>query len=321
MTARLSSLAVLALGLQPIAGQLCNLQASCGGCVATSGCVWKASACWTASTVPLCSSDADCYSVGSLCPVVSSASIVYPQAASTVYAGAALPPATVSAYARPSITPVYSSTLLPASTVATSLYTATPVSYSYPSAYSYPSTYSYASYPVTTSVYAAPTLSSSLYTPALSTSLYAAPTVSASFASPAYASYPTYSPYPVYYYPGDVRFSGNVRLGGGGNNNDLFNYNGGVFGSTIRNNFYANALDPIIPGIGGAVSVANNYNLLANSPRIIDNVLSGDGYNRDPLRTYVRNDFYANALGSFIPGVSGSLSALNQYNLYASLFN
>lgn len=120
--------------------------------------------------------------------------------------------------------------------------------------------------------------------------------------------------YPVYANVG-------VRLNGGGSDPSLFNFNGNVLGSTIRNNFYADALGDFIPGIGGAVTVANNYNLLANSPRLIDNVMSGNGYQRDPLRTYIRNDFYADALGDFIPGISGSLSALNQYNLYANLFN
>lgn len=242
---RLSYLAVFALG---VAGQLCNLQASCGGCVATSGCVWKADACWTASTVPMCAMDADCYAAGSVCPIAASASVLYTQPATTVYASAPL-------------------------------YTSSAPVYSYPSTYSYPSSYVPYAYPVST------------------TPLYTAP-------APIYTSYPVYNSYPVYY---------------PGNNNDLFNYNGNVLGSSVRNTFYANALDPIIPGIGGAVSVANNYNLLANSPRIIDNFVGGYGYNRDPFRTYARNGFYANALGNFVPGLRGSLNSLNQYYLYSSL--
>jgi len=69
------------------------------------------------------------------------------------------------------------------------------------------------------------------------------------------------------------------------------------------------------------VTTANNVNLIANSPRLVSNVVSGAGYQRDPLRTYIRNDYYADALGGFVPGLAGPLNALNQYNLYASLLN
>jgi hypothetical protein len=37
------------------------------------------------------------------------------------------------------------------------------------------------------------------------------------------------------------------------------------------------------------------------------------------LGAFVRNDFYADALGKFVPGISGSLSAYNKLNLYSSL--
>jgi hypothetical protein len=126
-----------------------------------------------------------------------------------------------------------------------------------------------------------------------------------------------------------VGFAGGIyapplRAGGGLYSNSilpgtLFDSRGNVVDTTIRNNFYANALAPIIPGIGGVIGFQNDINLLSNSPRFIDNVVGGVGYRRDPLGAFVRNDFYAGALGKFVPGVSGPLSTFNKLNLYASL--
>jgi hypothetical protein len=162
-----------------------------------------------------------------------------------------------------------------------------------------------------------------LYSPPLfppSTALSTPIVASASFAAP-----PLYAPPPIV----SAGFAGGVyapplRVGGGLYSNTilprpLFDSRGNVIDTTIRNNFYADALSPIIPGIGGAVSFANDVNLISNAPRFINGIYQGAGYRRDPLGTFVRNDFYADALGKFVPGISGSLSAFNKLNLYTSI--
>lgn len=260
-------LLVLALGLQPIVGQVCGIQASCNNCVVTSGCVWKSNACWSASTFPFCDTDASCFGyLSTSCP----APIIYP----TLYGGAttSLPlysnPAPVSPYAS---APIYASASAPIYTSASA-----PI-------YASASAPIYSSYPV-------------------------------------YNSYPVYSSYPVYnapssYYPYSNVWSDPYRP-------QLFDFDGRrIVDSTVRNNFYANSLNTIIPGIGGAVQTANNLNLLGHSDQYFDNLLSRDGYHRDPFGTWVRNNYYGNAIGTFLPGTSSSLAALNQWNLYYSLLN
>lgn len=202
----------------------------------------------------------------------------------------------------PSILPSYSSSILPSYTSSLS------------SSFGYPA---YSS-----------TMGTSIYTPSVS---YTAPAVTASFSAPYYAN--TYvspasyaAPYvvPTYvpsaYATTSGGFSGRVRVGSSGPAL-LFDVRGQPVVNTIRNNFIADTLEPLVPGIGGYVSTANDLNLIRNAPRYIDNVFQGEGYRRDPFGAYIRNDLYADQLSRFVPSLSGSLDTFNRLNFYSSILN
>jgi len=289
---------------------LCEIQASCSGCLAVDGCVWNFGACLSASAVSLCG-NANCINVAGLCPVLTIPS---------VYAGASLPiSASIgtpwfdgSIYARPSVTasvypsplytpPLYTPPLLPPA--------ATPI-------------YS------TSSIYSSPLVSADSFVntaPSFASPVYVPP-VSASFAAPVYASGSVYAP-PVsagVYGGVGVYGGGNFYDNNGNNNNGLFgggllDQNGGFLQTNIRNNFLGSALEPVLPGIGGVLSTANDLNVITNAPKFIDSTINGNGYRRDPVGSYVRNSIFSNELGDLVPGLSGSLDAFNKVNLYASL--
>jgi hypothetical protein len=132
------------------------------------------------------------------------------------------------------------------------------------------------------------------------------------------------------YYPPTYGGGGNFYAGGSGNAwiganflarpfGNLLDYQGNPVNNVIRNNFVANALSPSFPAFGSYVRTANDFNLIQNSGRFIDNVVGGYGYNRDPFGSFVRNDFYADQLGRFNTGLGTSLSNFNRLNLYASI--
>jgi hypothetical protein len=153
------------------------------------------------------------------------------------------------------------------------------------------------------------------------------PAVSTSFAAPIYGS--AYVPGVSAGFSGGLYGGGNVYGGGNfyDNNNNgflgggLFSQNGGYLSTSIRNDFLGNALEPILPGIGGILDTANDFNLLRRAPTYIDNTFSGQGYRRDPVGSFVRNGLFANQIGDLIPGISASLDAFNRFNLYSSLLN
>jgi len=264
---RFSFLAI-ALGLQPVAGQFCGIQASCSSCVSTVGCVWNINVCLSSTTIPLCSPDTNCMSSIGQCSVFTSP-IVYP------------PVSTVSP-------PLYTGTVLPPVVAGASI--AAPPLYA------------------TTSV-GSPVISPPLFSSVLP-SVLPAPILPA---APIYTS-----PAPVY----GGFYGGGGFYGNGGFDNDntgFFDLNGNPVGNTIRNNFYANALSPIVPGIGGAVGFANNINLVRNAPDFVNNLVGDQGYRRNPVGSFVRNGFYANALGGILPGLGGPLNQFNKLDLAATL--
>jgi hypothetical protein len=194
------------------------------------------------------------------------------------------------------------------SSVSAPVYSQLPASYTAP-------LYPPALPPFTASVSALPPFTASVSAPlytGVGTPIFPA---SASFAAPIYSS--------AYVPPLRGGFSGGLYGSGYVGNSilprPLFDSRGNPVDNIIHNNFIANGLNPLIPGIGGVVGLANDVNLLQNTPRFVNNLFGGVGYNRDPLGSFVRNNFYADQLGRFIPGVSGSLSAFNKLNLYTSL--
>jgi len=225
------------------------------------------------------------------------------------------PAASVALY--PTTAPLYTSpisTVLPPLSASASIYAAPSIyaSAAFPSTL-YPSTI----LPAASSLYPSvlPTFSSSLYgsavLPAVSASLYPSTTIYPAATAPIY---------------GNTYLNGNLAYGNGlganagfGLNGQLLNYNGNPIDANIRNTITANALGPIIPGIGGAVSAYNNLNLVANGGPELNNILNGGGGGRNPLNAFVRGSFYANGIGSFAPGLSGPLNQLNQLNLLSSL--
>lgn len=287
-------------------------------------------------------------------PVVGGAASVsaYPVYSSPILPPATtmLPPVTYPVYTAP-IAPVYTA---PATTSVTyPLYTAPMLPATYP-VYTAPATTSVTypvytapatsvSYPVyssttilpsaSASLYARPSLapaiataplsySSTVYTPPVYTSpapVYTAPAYTApvytapAYTAPAYSASAYVSPVvpraPLYRYGNGWRDS----------NGNLFDINGQPAYNFVRNNAIAGALEPLIPGIAGAVSVGNDVNFIRNAPQFLNGVVDGQGYNRNPLYAYARTDVYANQLGRFVPGLEGPLDALNKYNLYASI--
>jgi hypothetical protein len=240
-----------------------------------------------------------------------------------IYAGA-------SVYARPSIVPSVLGSIYPTTsflpTASSTIYPATTVlpaasTYFPASTYAFPTTsFSSTVHPATSfsSIYPATSFSSTVYPATSFSSIYPATTTYSTSTYGGAVRGPVYGPGP---YVGGG-FGGGVRYGGGwggNNNNGLFDLNGGI-NANIRNSIYANALDPIIPGIGATINTFNDVSLLSNSGRYFNNIVGGNGYNRDPLGSYVRGQYFANQIGDFIPGVSDSLNTLNKLNFYAGLF-
>jgi hypothetical protein len=91
------------------------------------------------------------------------------------------------------------------------------------------------------------------------------------------------------------------------------------FRNSVRNEFLGDTLDTFIPGTGGVFSAVNDVNLLRRAPDFFDSTISGRGYRRDPLGSFIRNDFFSGRIGKFLPGASASLNAFNRLNLLASL--
>jgi hypothetical protein len=195
------------------------------------------------------------------------------------------------------------------------------------SVYAAPSIYASAipTYPASSAIYPT-TLASTIYpsvlpsAPIYSSTVLGATLPAASVYSTTALGTPIYNGNVVYgngFYDNgfNSNFNANLGLGGG-----LLNYNGNPIDANIRNSFYANALAPIIPGIGGTVSTFNNLNLLANGGQTFDNILNGRGGRGDPFGNFVRNSYFANSIGAFAPGLSGPLNQLNQLNLLGSLF-
>jgi len=317
-------LLALALGFQPVIGQFCGVQSSCASCVSVVGCVWNFGACLSSSSVSICG-NANCINAIGLCPVLSNP-VVYP---TTTVLPPALPPVTLPPVTLPPVTlpPIsgsaslagsvsfpYSTTILPPlgsplPPIGTPLLPSigTPL---LPSI----GTPLYSS----ASVFSSPIVSASVATP-IGTPLLSSPispiypAASASFAAPIYAN--AYTP------PVSAGFSGGFYGGGGfydNDNNGLFG-GGGAIGNTVRADIYGNALEPFFPGIGGTFSTLNNLNLLSNAPDYLESTFTGEGYRRNPVNAFVRNDLFANALGNFIPGASGTLNAFNRFNLFSSL--
>jgi len=299
---RFSSLAIL-LGLQQVMGQFCGIQSSCSSCVSLVGCVWNLNACWSSSSFTSCIGPS-CVSTLGLCPLLSSP-VVYPQPLSfSGSVSAVLPPlGTV-------LPPIYSSSVvgLPYPIVSDASYTApdfsggADITLAAPIVSTLPAA----------SVYAGPALSATVGAPIIGAPIIGAPIVSAGFGAPIVAN--------AYVPPVAGGFYAGVNGGADVGGEPLFDANGEPVENTIRNNLYANALSPIIPGIGPAVAAADNVNLVANSPEFVGNVLNGKGYNRNPVGAFVRNGFYANALGGIFGGnVGSSLNAFNKLDLEASL--
>jgi hypothetical protein len=119
-------------------------------------------------------------------------------------------------------------------------------------------------------------------------------------------------------------YGGGYSYGGGGgggwsdnnNNNGLFNFNGGV-SADIKNSLTANALNGFIPGISGTVNTLDSVNLLANGN--VNNIVSGQGYNSNPLSTYLKNQYVATQVGTLDPTLTPTLNQLNQFNLLRSI--
>jgi len=288
---------LLALGLQPVIGQFCALQSSCSSCVSLVGCVWNLNSCWSIGSISPCSSALGCYSAIGECPLIS-APLVYPSASFSVGAGAVLPPL---------LPPIYSSSFVSAPFPIVS-----DVSYTAPL-----DTAPVLSAPPITTV--GTPIATPIYNPPIATPIYNPPIVSASVAPAASFAAPVYASDYVAPVGGQVYggFYGNAGFNSGPP--PLFDTNGRPVYNTVRNNLVAGALEPMIPGIGATVSAANDFNLLANSPQFINSDLNGVGYRRHPVDTFVRNGFYANALGKFMPGLTGSLNTFNELNLLANL--
>jgi hypothetical protein len=301
------------LGLQLVSGQFCGIQASCSSCTSLAGCVWNQNVCLSVSAVLSCISPG-CIGYLGICPALT----LYPPISSApVFASTpiipSLPPlpplppllpslplyASASLYARPTVVPPIINPPL----FAPPLYSTAPLvrtSVSAPVYSQLPETYTAPFLPA-----ALPPITASVASP-----LYAGVGASASFAAPIYSSAyvpPMRGPY------GGPFVNTNILP------RPLFDTRGNPVDNIIHNNFIASGLNSIIPGIGGVVGMANDVNLITNTPRFVNNVVRGVGYNRDPLGNFVRNNFYADQLGRFIPGVSGSLSAFNKLNLYTSL--
>jgi len=325
---RVFSLAFV-LGLQPVIAQFCGVQSSCSSCLSLVGCIWNLNACWSSSTFTTCIGP-DCISAQGLCPLLNSP-VVYPQpyfsgsgSLSATLPPISLPPISlppVSGFVSAALPPVYSSSVVttPYPLVSDASYTAAPdfsgiapvVSSSVLPTVStsvLPTVDTTSILPAAT-VVAAPAVTASVATPILGT-----PVVDTSLAAPVVAS----AVIPPVAVSGGFYAGGGV--GGGGGGGQLFDANGQPVVNTIRNNLYANALSPIIPGIGPIVNTANDVNLLRNSPQFVGNVLNGNGYRRNPVGSFVRNGFYANALGGILGGnVGSSLNTFNQLDLEASL--
>jgi len=146
--------------------------------------------------------------------------------------------------------------------------------------------------------------------PAVGAPLYS-PVAAPLYSPPAVAA-PLYSPYASGGYGGG-------GYGGFYDNPPLLDFSGRPVYNTIRNDIVGGVLDPLFPGVGGIISTANDVNLLGNAPGFINNVFGGQGYGRDPFKTFVRNDFYANRLGRLVPGLGGPLSLANRFNLISTL--
>jgi len=329
---------VLLLGLQPVVGQFCGIQASCSSCVSLPGCVWNFNLCLSSTAVLSCISPG-CIGYLGICPALTSP-VVYattpplpaplplyppPISSAPVYASTplyasgslSLPPLYASGsvalpplYAKPSVIPPVIGPPLYSTSVSA------PVIGQLAETYTAPLTTPLYSPPVTTTPLYSPTVATTpLYSSSVATSVAAPLYAGASFAAPIYSSAvvpPVRAGFSAGLYGGP--FVNNRILPG-----PLFDSRGNPVDNIIHNNFIANGLAPLIPGIGGVVGVANDLNVIQNSPRFIDNLFDGRGYQRDPLGNFVRNNFFADQLGRFVPGVSGSLQAYNKLNLYTSL--
>jgi hypothetical protein len=141
--------------------------------------------------------------------------------------------------------------------------------------------------------------------------------VSASvFADPIYPT-PLYSSAPIV---GSPVVSASGSFYGGGFAGDGFVRGGdGFIRTSIRNEVLGDTLDTFIPGTGGIFSTLNDVNVLRRAPDFFDSTITGRGYRRDPVGSFVRNNFFADRIGKFIPGASASLNAFNRVNLLASL--
>jgi len=289
------SFLVIAFGLQHVAGQFCGVQSSCSSCLSVNGCVWNVNVCLSSSTIFDCSTTPNCISTIGQCSVIVAPLL---PASPPLYTGTVLPPVS---------TAITGTVLPPVISTSPPLYASTSVGLA-PPVYSPPL---YSSVGTTLAAPIAP-----IYAPA-------APIYSA----PMYPAAPMYNaPYGGFYAGGGFSAGGGGFYGGGFDNDNggffngpLFDTNGNPVRNTIRNDFFANAISPFVPGIGGAVSLANNVNLVSNAPDFVNNVVGGNGYRRNPVGSFVRNGFYANALGGIIPGLSGPLNAFNKIDLAASL--
>jgi len=284
--------AVLLL-LSPVAGQMCSGYTTCDSCLGVSGCVWDA-----APTPPVCQSlvvrgspcnGPWCVDAEGKCPALG------------IYGSTTTSLTTYPSLYKPTVATAYPSASL--YTPAASVYASAPV-------------YSSASFAASAPVYSSASFAAPVYSP----SIYSSPVYgSASFSSPASASSTYFGGGP--WYSGGQYYGGGYGGGGGGGgygggSNGLFNFNGGVT-ADIQNSIYANALNGGFPGISSTVNSLNDYSLLSNGG--IGNIVSGRGYNNNPLGTYVKNQYVAGQLNNLIPGIGSNLNTFNNYNLLSSL--
>jgi len=304
---RFSFLAI-ALGLQPVASQLCGVQADCSSCLSQIGCVWNMNVCLSSSTIPLCTSTPNCISDIGQCSV-----IVAPPASSPLY----IPPVT----RLPSVTGTVLPPVIGTSVTGNVLYPPAVSSLPlYPAAL--PTAVVGTVLPPVVSVLPAAPVTTVLSAPITETVVPAAPITTVSASAPLYASAsaPLYSASAPLYASASVAnvppvYSSGAVGGGGG-----FYGNGGNVGyPLLRNDVLANAIAPSFPGFGAGVALADNVDVVSNAPDFVNNIVNDNGYRRNPVGNYARNGIYANALGGIIPGLSGPLNQFNKLDLFSSL--